>query len=76
MRDHDKRYMPFGKHKGKELRKIPKRYLGYILKKCSWIDDELSSDIRAAIDGEAYPKTQEEKNDEVFNQDTQQTEVI
>ena len=62
-----KRSMPWGKYLGEDLRTIPRQYLGWVLKKCEWIDDDLASDIRAAIKGEDYKPTQEERLIEIFN---------
>ena len=55
------RYMPWGKHRDKELRDIPRNYLAFIVKKCPWIDAELEADIRAAIDGTPYPASDDEQ---------------
>ncbi len=63
------RFMPWGKHQGEELRSIPRKYLGFILKKCYWIDDGLRADMVAAIYGDEYPMTQDEQVEALFAQE-------
>ena len=59
------RTMPFGKHKGKPLDKIPKQYLRWLLKNCSlW--SELRADIQAVYDGKPLPVNLEDMADEYF----------
>jgi hypothetical protein len=60
------RFMPWGKYQGDELRSIPRRYLGYILKTCEWIDAHLRVDMRAAIYGDEYPMTLDEQVEALF----------
>ena len=60
------RYMPFGKHHGKELRTIPRRYLLWVLRTCK-IDAQLDADIRAALKKEEYPLTRDEQVEKLFS---------
>jgi len=41
--------MPWGKHKGKEIREIPASYLGFVLEDCDGLKDDLRQEIKNEI---------------------------
>jgi hypothetical protein len=60
-----KRIMPFGKHKDKSLRSVPRGYLVWAMKNCT-LDENLRRDIQAVLYDEPYQATDDELLDEVF----------
>ena len=55
----------FGKHKGKEIHKIPKSYLRWLKENIVPIDNEMSQAIEDGLDGKQYnPPTREQRIDQ------------
>jgi hypothetical protein len=52
--------MPFGKHRGVPLDKIPRGYLRWVLAECD-LSPSLREDIAAIVKGEPLPKSLDER---------------
>jgi hypothetical protein len=55
--------MPFGKHKGKDIRTIPPRYLEWVWNNCK-LHGSLKKAIDAVLSGEEIPEDIEETDED------------
>ena len=71
-----KRYMPFGKHKGQNLRTIPRNYLKWALRTLDTLSAGLRDDITSALRGVDYTLTDEERMLALYGDDDEKENAL